>query len=399
MLHYLFFKKVSIVSTLKIVFVVLVISSITTGCGQKPVKPLEKATFVTIGVGHTCALTETGGVKCWGANLSGQVGDGSRTSKRLTPVQVVGLTDGVIAIDAGSESSCAVTTDGELICWGRRDYSSGFRDYKYNIYTPTQVIGLNSKIVTISTQNEFCVLTRSGGVKCWCNCIPMSGEIEPYTVTPEDVSGLENNVTKIAVQGTDCALTAGGKVKCWGSNQFGELGNGTNTNSYDTPVDVAGITQGAIAITTGENFACALMDSGNVKCWGHNSDGQLGDGTNTDSWTPVDVIGLEEKTTAISAGFAHVCALLSTGGVKCWGSNIYGQLGVGSYKDHSTPVSVKYLSKGVVSISAGYFQTCAVTANGEVMCWGKNDWGQLGDGSTKERLSPVYVVDFGGKRK
>ena len=189
--------------------------------------------------------------------------------------------------------------------------------------------------------------------------------------------------------GHTCAITTGGGLKCWGYNYYGQLGDGT-TNSSSTPVDVAGLSQGVTAIAAGEGHTCALV-SGGVKCWGNNWYGQLGDGTITQRSIPVDVVGLGSSMDAIAAGGGHTCALGSGGGVKCWGDNGYGQLGDGTTTDSSTPVDVVGLSSGVTAIAAGGGHTCALVSGG-VKCWGDNGYGQLGDGTTTDSSTPVDVV-------
>jgi alpha-tubulin suppressor-like RCC1 family protein len=139
-----------------------------------------------------------------------------------------------------------------------------------------------------------------------------------------------------------CALTDTGGVKCWGDNEFGQLGDGTTTDRT-TPVPVVGLSSGVRAIAAGGSHTCALTDAGGVKCWGDNEFGQLGDGTKIDRTTPVEVVGLSRGVRAIAAGGSHTCALTDTGGVKCWGWNWDGQLGDGTSgegNDRSTPVEV-----------------------------------------------------------
>jgi alpha-tubulin suppressor-like RCC1 family protein len=178
-----------------------------------------------------------------------------------------------------------------------------------------------------------------------------------------------------------CAITGTGGVKCWGTNSHDELGNGTRSDSR-TPVDVSGLGRGMTAIAAGVRHHCALTGAGAVKCWGHSSFGTLGDGTAVRRYTPVDVAGLSSGVTAIAAGHDHTCALTGAGGVKCWGYNYFGALGDGTTVDRWAPVDVAGLSSGVTAIAAGFGQSCAVMGAGGVKCWGS----VAGD-----RLTPVDV--------
>jgi len=239
-----------------------------------------------------------------------------------------------------------------------------------------------------------CALTTSGGVKCWGrNDFGSLGDgTTTNRSTPVDVAGLTSGVSAITSQcAHTCALTTGGGVKCWGYNSSGELGDGTTTDRL-TPVDVSGLTSGVSAITSGCNNTCALTTGGGVKCWGNNFSGELGDGTTTQRLTPVDVSGLTSGAASISAEYANTCALTTGGGVKCWGDNQYGQLGDGTTTQRLTAVDVTGLTSGVAVLSAGTLHTCAITTSGVMKCWGDNQYGQLGDGTTTQRLTPVDVI-------
>jgi alpha-tubulin suppressor-like RCC1 family protein len=169
------------------------------------------------------------------------------------------------------------------------------------------------------------------------------------------------------------------------------LGDGTNTDS-NTPVNVVGLSSGVSAISKTASTTCALITSGGVKCWGYNGMGQLGNNSVSDSNIPVELGNLTSGVDSVSAGPYHTCVLLNTGGVKCAGYNLYGGLGDGTNIGRLTFVDVVGLSSGVTAISAGYIKTCAILSAGGVKCWGSNEWGEIGDRTNIDRWTPVDVM-------
>jgi len=166
-----------------------------------------------------------------------------------------------------------------------------------------------------------------------------------------------------------------------------------------TPVDVVGLESGVAAITVRGFHTCVMTTVGGVKCWGSNTEGQLGDGTTENRSAPVNVVGLGSGVAAIAAGGLHTCALTTGESVQCWGFNFNGQVGDGTDANiRTTAVDVSGLGSGVTAIAAnGLFtgHTCAVMTDGGLSCWGDNRFGQLGDGTTTDRHSPVDVVALG----
>ena len=245
--------------------------------------------------------------------------------------------------------------------------------------------------------DSACAITTSGGLMCWGN--NDYGNLGDNTyldrTSPVAVSGLTSGVTAVAVgEYHTCALTSAGAVKCWGFNDRGQLGDGTTT-LRTTPVAVSGLSSGVTAITAGEYHTCALMTAGGVKCWGANTDSQLGlgGGLGSPAWslTPQNVSGLTSGVSTISAGGTNTCALTTAGGVKCWGDNQYSQLGNGlAPTDSSTPQDVTGLTSGVSDIALGKWHACVRTTDNNVKCWGSNS-GRLGNNSDSDSQSPVTV--------
>jgi hypothetical protein len=204
-------------------------------------------------------------------------------------------------------------------------------------------------------------------------------------------------VTLVPTKFGACVLRADGTVWCWGYNYHGELGLPPNpANPFvNTPVQVTGISNAKL-IAAGEYHVCVGDSNGQVRCWGQNTSGQLGDGTLNDSSSPVLVPSLYGAS-FLAAGSFSTYMLDGDGTLYSWGENQFGQLGDGTGTDRPSPVSVD-LPAPPLSISAGQDHACILSAGGAVFCWGYNGWGQLGDGTTTNRLSPTPVVGLSAKQ-
>lgn len=341
---------------------------------------------------HTCALTSAG-VQCWGWNEHGAVGDGS-VQNRPNPQPVSGLTGQVAAVTAGERHTCALLTSGELRCWGGNSLGQLGLGWPLWRTAPVDSPVLINTAQVVAGETHACAVTASGEARCWGN--NDVGQLGDGTniarSEPTPVQGLSSGISQVATySGHTCALTMTGGVKCWGNNEFGQLGNGTTVSS-STPVDVVGLQTSVLSLAVGRSHTCALLTNGGVKCWGYNGVGQLGDGTAISRSTPVDVLGLTSGAVAIATGGQHTCAVTSEGAVKCWGWNRDGQVGDGTTVNRNSPVAVSGLSSNVSAVAAGASHTCALLASGQARCWGSNENGQLGDGTTTRRLTPVAVA-------
>jgi alpha-tubulin suppressor-like RCC1 family protein/Tol biopolymer transport system component len=348
---------------------------------------------VVAGGFHSCARSGAGGLQCWGLNTSGELGIDS-TTRRLVPTQVSGLTSGIAKVAAGNFASCALTTGGAVKCWGANSQSSLGDGTDLFRLTPVDVVGLQSGVRLLVTGNEFgCVITAARRAKCWgANYDGRLGNGETLNSNvPVDVVGLGDvDVLGLAVGNAHaCALLQGGAVKCWGSNEYGQLGDASLVDRR-TAVDVAGLGPGVTAITAGYAHTCAIVANGGLKCWGANTAGQLGDGGTGGRSTPVDVVGLSSGVLAVGAGEQHTCVIVTGGAVKCWGFNFYGTiLGDESTVDRSVPGDVPALRSGVVQIALGGYETCVRLVDGSMQCWGNT---AMGDNTELARPLPTQVA-------
>ena len=314
---------------------------------------------VTAGQDFTCALTHAGTVMCWGSNTTGDLGNGT-TNDSNVPVEVLDVAgtaplSGVVAISAGQYFVCALTSAGSVLCWGdNAEQELGPEPSGFRTGLPNVVTGIPAGMVAINTGAGFaCALTSTGVAWCWGGSgtgvlgagpnLPNGSPVEVLNLAgTAPISG----VAQIAGGYQDaCAVTNAGTALCWGANQAGEDGNATNT-AVSSPVQVLDIVGtsplvGVTAIVSGDNDACAITSAGGVLCWGDPFNGELGNNYGPDTEIPVQVSGLTSGVMEIAAGYHHNCAVLSNGGVMCWGFNINGQLGNGNTNDASTPVAVE----------------------------------------------------------
>jgi alpha-tubulin suppressor-like RCC1 family protein len=349
--------------------------------------------FVEVGAGHVhnCALRESGAVACWGRGLYGRLGNGS-TSDSSLPVAVSNLTDAV-AVSAGSGHSCALRETGEVVCWGLGDRGQLGNGSTSDSSEPVTVSNLDDVVVLSAGSFHTCALRETGAVMCW-------GENEygklgdgstSDSSVPVTVLNLSDPVALGAGGTHSCALVDTSAV-CWGRGNLGQLGNGLTSDS-PVPVSVSNLSD-AVAVSLGQQHSCALRETAAVACWGSNTAGQLGSGSNLQSSSvPVTVLNLDNAV-EVSAGTWHNCALRETGAAACWGMGGFGQLGNGSTLDRNQPVPVTDLDDAV-AVRAGGLHSCAMRETGSVACWGNNSYGQLGDGSTSDTTIPVTVFNEG----
>jgi len=309
-----------------------------------------------------------------------------------------------VTLAAGGFTTCALTTEGNAKCWGKNDQGQLGDGTTVDENKPVPVTNSSGLSKLNVGLYHVCTVSISGGVGCWGG----NKEGQLGDGSKEDrhsfvaAKGFSNDITDVAVGGAEgsvhtCALSGStGKIQCLGSNQYGQLGDGTQS-SRGAPVTVVNLS-GALSVVAGAYHTCALTNTHGVVCWGGNSLNQLGVGTITDSSIPVEVRGLSSGVKSLSAGYSHTCALTEIQGVKCWGSNGFGQLGSGAISNSPIPLSVVGLGKGVIAIATGAYHACALTQAETVKCWGRNNKGQLGDGTRIDKYSQVDVRKVSGAK-
>lgn len=400
---------------------------------------------IVTGSRHTCAISTDGGVKCWGGNDNGQLGLGNREDHGSIPgsmgknLPYVNLGQNVIVKDmcAGGDYSCALTSDQRLKCWGLNDqgvlglgsgaYRVGVQPIDMGDSLPFVDLGTNFKVQSVACgYSHACAVNQDGKAKCWGSNV--SGALGIESIKDHGLQAdmgdklpfvmIEDKIQSISVgREFSCALLVDGSFKCWGDNYYGNLGiESTNTVGAKAgtmgknlqSVKLENGPYSGLAISAGYVHTCAAYvfeGSKKLKCWGYNSSGQLGVGSN--SYTiggklssmgenlPFVMTGIDSNSIREIRNFAaHSCVLTNSGRVKCWGYNLQGELGVGDNRSRGVSAidmgqNLPYTDLGLpvktLSTASMGGQMCAILINNGIKCWGRNIEGQLGYGDTLSR--------------
>jgi len=350
-------------------------------------KARASAEKISAGPYFSCATNLNKEIKCWGYSPDGAAGrdpSGVDTVNYFQP-----YASQVHKISIGRAHSCILLNDSKLMCHGNNSAGQLGDGTTVSTFKPVSPVDFGSDITWVSANsNETCAINRIGGLKCWG-----SG----FTQIPTVTFGQIGSVVSVALgSGHSCLLDENFLARCWGFNLKGQLGvTSIALSSATSPVAVDGLGAGVIQVAVGSEHSCALLSGGAVKCWGGNSRGQVGNGTTEDQKSPVEVTGLQSGVTAISIGDEHSCALMNSGGVKCWGLNSSGQLGDGTTENRTVPTDVIGLSVAVEQFTAGPKFACALDRDTTAWCWGENStFNHLGNGTFTDSSLPVRVSNF-----
>ena len=411
-----------------IVFVLLFGGGSVFGVGKAGATGRAASSFVfsqTIASGwlHTCAIVRKT-LRCAGYNEHGELGNGTTSSTGSNPTPfTISTPQAVKAVAAGGEDTCVLYTQNfGVACWGFNGYGQlGTGDTNDLDAPPGSTVPVSDVTSVVVGSAHVCALISDGSVSCWgwngdgqlgndqASCDTNSPDYPDncLSTTPVPVSGLGDVVQLAAGHDHTCALTSGGSVECWGDNGSGQLGNneqGCQSNSQSpcfnpTPVQVHGLGSGVAAIAAGQADTCALTDAGGVRCWGDNEFGQLGIGTGgIGSFSATPATAFSKGAAEIGMGWDHTCAITTKDAVACWGRNQWGEIGDGTQHTRRRPVPVFGLGpdSGATEITGGYQSTCVRLEGDDIECWGRNQFGELGNGTTHGTDITPRGTLFGG---
>jgi len=342
----------------------------------------------TLGARHTCVMKSANNLECAGSNASGSLG----TSDNLSPPSpVTTFFTNVRQASLTRDYTCVVRNDDQVECSGNNSRGVFGNGTTASTNSPVLIPEFSNAKFIASGATVNCAIMQDGSVKC--AGMNGSGQLGMGDFvnrsSAETVPGFSNAI-ELAVGGTHvCAILSGGVVKCTGANSFGQLGDGSSEIFRLSPVTIPGFT-GTKKIYAGNYHTCAILDSGDVKCVGKNSYGQLGLGHNNEVSTPEVVAGFKNAT-ELALGAEHTCAIMPDHSVKCVGDNQYGQLGNATNRTTNTIIRISGFH-GAKSIAAGSHHTCVVRRDNQVVCTGRNLGGSLGTGDTSNLNAPVITL-------
>jgi alpha-tubulin suppressor-like RCC1 family protein len=364
---------------------------------------------ITASFSSTCGISKGNDINkvyCWGDNQYGQLGNGTNTDSSV-PVAVTdsGALD-FKQISTGSSSTCGIAADNKTYCWGRNDAGQlgNGTNTDSNVNVPVEVTdsGARDFKQIVATGHAFvCGITADNKTYCWGrnNYGQLGDGTEINRNVPVEVTDSEDLDFKQISTGSSstCGIAADNKTYCWGYNRYGELGDGTEINR-NVPVEVTD--SGARdfkQISTGYSYhRCGIAVDHKTYCWGKNQYGQLGDGSKTDRNVPVEVTDSEDLDfKQVSVASNATCGIAADNKTYCWGRNQYGQLGNRTNTDSSVPVEVTDSeARDFKQISTGSGSMCGIAADHKTYCWGRNDYGQLGDGTKIDSSVPIIITHY-----
>ncbi len=384
----------SIQSNDLLTFVLLLLTSVFVFSNCCLAEPQEgEIKIVSSGSYHTCTVRTDNGLYCWGKNDNGQLGDGTTTQRTSPPSSPV-LTD-VKKVSLGYQHTCAIKTDGGLYCWGDNEYGQLGDETNTSKNTPPPSPVLTDVKEVSSGSNHTCAIKTDGGLYCWGR--NHYGQLGDGTTTGKNTPPLSPVLTEVKEVSLGayctCAVKTDGGLYCWGYNGYGQLGNGASSGYKKSPPLSPVLTE-VKEVSLGIEHTCAVKTDGGLYCWGLNDYGQLGDGTNTNDRNTPPLSPVLTDVKDVSLGDTHTCAVKTDGGLYCWGRNSSGQLGDGTTAGKLSPPLGPVLTD-VKGVSLNGYYTCAVKTDSGLYCWGSNVFGQLGDGTTSTRITPQAIFSGG----